>query len=198
MKKSESQLQSIAKTMDLKYTKDKELMVARIFMAVRKPERRRLNVLNPQSLNDPSHSVRLGMMGAMNPITQEEPKYENIKKMLIIHYNEVKTHVFIEDFLRLVNDSTRRFYRIIRTKIGGKYEKVIERTRVYVNITLPFNAIVNETDIMKIKPGGLQEYYLKKTNIKLGEMISQDVANLEGEMVGAHHGGGFLYKLEKK
>lgn len=179
--------------------KTKADLVLSIYMKSRAKPKKKLEILQADAGKHINKMFNPVKNEAINPVTMEQPEMEDMNKTLIIITNETnKTYVILDEFLELTTYSTNRFYEIKWTKVNGKFEKFIDRDRVYVNISLPFNAIVRESDIMKINPGGLQVCFLEKTNIKMGELISQDVANRQGSLVGAHHGGEWLYTLVKQ
>lgn len=181
--------------------RDKASIVQSLFLQTRKQApRRKLALITQVNVSKQQKKVyKPKLNNAIDPMTLEQPIESEMNQYLIIFTNEkTKTYVKISDFLQLAAMSTHRHYEIKRTKIQNRYEKYIDREKLYINISLPFNAIVSERDIMKINPGGLQVFFLEKTNIKLGELISQDVANRQGSLVGSHHGGDWLYTLRKQ
>jgi hypothetical protein len=202
MKMPMKELESMAQKMDVKIVKDKDLLVARLFLRLKENARGSKSkpvVFNPRSLTgNENRAFRNRNSSTVNPITMEEPEFaERHKYIMILMEEKHKTYVYIDDFIKLISDPKKRFYEIKRTKKGERYEKYIEKSKTYVNISLPFNAIVRENDLMNINKSGFQVYFLEKTSINLGELISVDVANYEGSLVGSHHGGDTLYHWRK-
>lgn len=200
MKLPMKELEVMAKKMDVKFVKDKDLLVARLFLRLKeKSPKSKPIVFEPRSLTgNENRAFRNRDSSIVNPVTMEEPEFaERHKYVMILMDEKHKTYVYIDDFKRMANDANKRFYEVKRIKNGNKYTKYISRDQTFVNITLPFNAIVRERDMLDLNPRGFQVFFLEKTGIRLGELISEDVANYQGSLVGSHHGGDYLYRLRK-
>lgn len=115
---------------------------------------------------------------------------------LIIHENS-GTLINKNDLVKLINHPDNIFYKVTENSQG----KTINFGKVYIRLSIPFNMMIEYNQLIELFDFAFQSsvltiFELLPTQTNLGELISSNVVNRGGTIVGSHHGGDKLYKIK--
>jgi hypothetical protein len=128
----------------------------------------------------------------------------DFRKYLIIKKGKQLFFIKKSDFKQSIT-STNIFYKVYtrrKRRSNGTItqEKSINKYERYYRIPAPENYMITETDYIKLKNtlklNKLTIIRFMKTNVILDEVISKNVANNGGTLVGSHHGPDYIYNVK--
>jgi len=128
----------------------------------------------------------------------------DFRKYLIIKKGRKLYFIKKTDFIRSIT-SINIFYKVYHRKKRQSNETVVDEKYInksfkYYRISAPENYMITETDYMKLsialKKNDLLIISFLKTNDILKEVISKNVANNGGTVVGSHHGPDNIYRVK--